>query len=449
MIRMKIKTRIISYVFLSSFIVITLFSSFVYSEMKELLMKTLDSKITTIISGLKEQMEPQNAKPKDILKHKEYEGVYVLISGEEASYSSVEAEENLPPGSAQTSFSEELTPLNSKDKETKMYRFKRINTEIDGKTYQVTAGVPIEGIQDELDDLYLNLFLATVAALLAVGGMGILISNTILKPVKNIIASADTINSRNLSLRIDTPTMKDEIYELTTTLNSLFNRLERAFNMQKEFIANISHEIKTPLTVLNLTTDEALQSDELSSRETDYLIKINNSLNRVNKLVKDIINLSYIETNQLQTVEKVNLLEITDEILENLADMTDVKGLKIDLAHSGRCTADGDERLLYSALMNLIHNAIKYSPQGGNLKISIKDMHGKTEYRISNTCAGIPDESLERLFDRFYRVEKSRSRDYGGAGLGLSIVKEIVTKHGGTITVSKPDTNSLCFTLLL
>lgn len=437
---MKIRTRIISYVFVSCFIVIALFSSFVYFEMRELIMTSVNSNLSTVIAGVEEQMNSDEEDLPAILKHREYRGVYLLVSGPAGTFASDMAEKVQAPVSANKYHSAVITI--DKDHK-KLYRFERTKINVRGQEYEVTAGISMERIRDEMDDLFLNLLLATVGALLAVGFVGVMISNTILRPVKKIVDSAEMINSRNLSRRIEAPRTQDEISGLTATLNSLFDRLERSFNIQKEFIANISHEIKTPLTVLNLATDEALQSENLRSEETDYLIKINYNLNRINRLVKDIINLSYIETNQLDSLEDTDLRAMTEEILENLSEMTDDKKLSINVG--GRGSVNGENRLIYSALMNLIHNAVKYTPEYGRIDILVKESNGRTEFSISNDCENIPDENLDRLFDRFYRVEKSRSREYGGAGLGLSIVKEIIAKHGGTVSVSKPEAGTIRF----
>jgi len=444
MIRMNIKTRIVSYVFASCFVIICLLSSYIYFEMKELIVRTLDSRISTIISGLEEQMTSSGLSLNKILTHKEYNGVYLLLNDSSASYSSALARQTGLPQSGKKKFAEEITTANGSGE----YRFVKTEIIIDGHVYSVIAGISIEGISEELEDLSVSILIGTILALIAVGTIGLFIANSILRPVKEIISSANNINSRNFSRRIPTSSTKDEIYELSVTLNNLFDRLEKSFNMQKEFIANISHEIKTPLAVLNLTVDEAIQQEDISEREAGYLMKINSNLNRVNKLVKDIINLSYLETNQLENVEDVHLKEIADEILENLSDMSEAKGLKVALAVDD-CVVRGDHRLIYSALMNLMYNAVKYTTASGEIDIALSESDDMTRFSICNTCDDIPEENLDRFFDRFYRVEKSRSRDYGGAGLGLAIVKEIVHKHNGRVSVFKPEQNRICFVIEL
>ncbi|WP_169304191.1 ATP-binding protein [Deferribacteres bacterium DY0609] len=445
---MKIRNRIISYVFASCAVVVAIFSFTVYYEMRELLMMNLDSEIRHIRNTLQDEIESSDRSLADILSDDEYSYFLIWVDGGGSVQVSPAAAGVEKPSSEKTRFLKKMVFNNNPKVISEYYRFNRKVLSIKGADYEVLTGIPIKKIEEELGEIIRTFFIAAFLSLLFIGGAGVLISNSILRPVKNIIKSSNIINSKNLSLRIDNPDTNDEIDELITTLNKLFERLERAFEMQSEFIANISHEIKTPLAVIGVLTDEELQSESLTDGELEYLNKINYNLSRINKLTRDLINLSYIETKDVELSEKVDFVPAINEILDNFSEMIADKNLNISCSFED-VLITGNSRLIYSAISNLIHNAVKYNVRDGYIDIRTKASGGKVEFVISNSCVHVSDENINRLFDRFYRVEKSRSREYGGAGLGLSIVKEIVLRHGGTVYADRHGDTGISFTLIL
>lgn len=449
MIKMKIKTRIISYTFLSCFIVISVLSSFIYIEMKEIVVQTLDSNASEVEKSLFHLITSEDKSIDETVNADEYAEYYINISYMGESYASTLGRQFAPPQSGKKKFVSELYPVKGDGYTSKTFRFIRYDAVHAGSAMSILIGIPLDGIEEELNELFVSVSVSTVVSVIIISLLGVFIANTILKPVQDIVKASGNINSRNLSGRIKVPASRDEIYDLTMTLNSLFDRLEKSFNLQKEFIADISHEIKTPLTIMNIATDTAMQEAAENDSEDKYLFKMYNNLNRLNKLVKDIINLSYIETNQLASVEDIPLREVVEDITENFSEMIEEKGIRLSCLFEGEGVVRGEYRLIYSAVTNLIHNAVKYNVTGGYIQISVCDADGKTELKVENSCNDNSGVDTDRIFDRFYRAEKSRSREYGGAGLGLSIVKEIVMKHNGSVTVYKADKKTISFIMVI
>lgn len=445
MIQMKIKTRIISYVLTSCFAVIIMLSAFIYGEMRELIFKTLDSRVADISASVLQLISEEGKSIEDTLKEDEYSDIYISISSDRKIYMTNLAKRYESPNTKSRKFTSGIFRI--ADKKEDDFRFINKEITLNGEKCKVLTGISLDTVKEEVDEMVRSIILASVVAFAVISILGVLISNTILRPIREIINASGNINSRNMDSRISVPPLKDEIYDLTITLNSLFDRLEKSFKLQKEFIANISHEIKTPLTVMNLITDEELQKALDTDKDTKYPMKMYDNLNRVNKLVKDIINLSYIETNQLLSVEDVDLGELVDDILENFCEMIEEKRIKVKKDFNGAAIIKGEMRLLYSMVLNLMHNAVKYNVYDGAINIYAVDGKDSLEFVIENSCPDNKNIETDKLFERFYRAEKSRSREYGGAGLGLAIVKEIVTKHRGEITALKPDTYSISFSI--
>jgi len=275
---------------------------------------------------------------------------------------------------------------------------------------------------------------ALVVVLLAgVGGM--FMADRTLRPVEYIADTARGIGESDLSRRIDVQT-DDELGRLASTLNGMIGRLDEAFKKQRQFVADASHELRTPLAVIQAestlglekirTQAEYRRSLELVSQEVAYMSEI---VSKLLLLARNDAGCDPID------FEDVNVTELFGELSQDVEALVQEKGLQFNLGPMDNLTVRGDKLKLRQLFLNILDNAIRYTPSGGSISGSILRKNGSVVASIGDTGIGIPAEHLPYIFDRFYRVDKSRSRADGGTGLGLAIATSIAKVHGGGIEV--------------
>lgn len=308
-----------------------------------------------------------------------------------------------------------------------------------GTVYVVYAGAPVEYMRGELIELTAGLAGGLVLALLLYFGGSYFLAGIILKPVRDINDSTKNITEKQLHMRL--PFRKkggenDEFNELAKTLNGLFDRLENAFKRQKRLIADVSHELKTPLSVMRLAA-EGLQR-KLNAAGTDSadedVRRLSDQVMRMDRLVKDILNLSALEMINSVGNTPVDLTETISALAEDYRIIADSRGISIECALDGGLFVRGDGEKLTRAFSNVLDNAVKYSNDGGLVQVSGRRGDGEAVIEVTNGGCVIPPQDTEKVFEEFYRVEQSRASGYGGAGLGLAIVKRTVELHGGTVS---------------
>jgi len=221
-------------------------------------------------------------------------------------------------------------------------------------------------------------------------------------------------------------------------------------NLKKDFIANVSHELKTPLAAMKLSLETLEEECKENTRAMGF---INRALERVSymeQLIEDLITLSQLESVKVKVrFEEVELLPLVREILKGLSDFILKKGIKIELKLPEGAKVYADRKMLYAVLKNLIDNAIKYNREGGKVIIGFREHRSESEISVCDTGYGIPKSHIPFIFERFYRVERSRSRKSGGTGLGLSIVKLAVNRMGGSVEVESKENEGTCFRVYL
>lgn len=229
-------------------------------------------------------------------------------------------------------------------------------------------------------------------------------------------------------------------------------RLRQLENMRRDFVGNVSHELKTPLTTIQ-SVMETLEDDEMDSggQGKRFLGLLSRNVNRLLNLVEDLLVLSRLDMGELSEEEKTlskvdTLLDIS---LENMMEEAKKKNVRIEVNLQGNPVVWGHARLIFQAVGNLLSNAVKYGKQGGRVRVEAHNDAGQSVIHITDDGEGIPEEHQARIFERFYRVDKARSRAEGGTGLGLSIVKNIVEAHGGTISLQSSPGKGSCFTVTL
>jgi heavy metal sensor kinase len=320
-------------------------------------------------------------------------------------------------------------------------------------TRYIQVASSLEDVEDALNTLFIILMIAVPLALLITSMGGQFLANKALRPVDQITQTARMITSKNLNQRIKSLKVKDEISRLIETFNEMISRLDRSFCQVKQFSTDASHELKTPLTILKGEVEVALRKERMP-KEYEQILKSNlEEINRMSQIVEDLLLLSKADSGELRlNKEDMNLTEILNDVVAQVNFLALSKHLRIEtLNHHEEIHMLGDPLRIRELFLNLIENGIKYTEEGGSIQIRlIKDSFFPEENLvgpsqgeggefikiiISDTGIGIAKEDQERIFDRFFRVDKARSRGQGGSGLGLSISKWIVEAHQGEIKV--------------
>ncbi|MEL7565816.1 MAG: ATP-binding protein [Dehalobacterium sp.] len=288
-----------------------------------------------------------------------------------------------------------------------------------------------------------------ILAVVSVLGMVLvhIISGRSLRPIHELSRTISAISEDNLRERIPDNHRKDEVGALGCSFNIMLDRLEKSFLRQKRFSANVAHELKTPLATINAGIQVLhLDKNPSVSEYEETLATTERNVKRLIAVVDDLMSL-YDENEKIETVP-VNLQDMFESILTELCPMFEDKHIKTEL-QCGLKMVCGNQVLLYRACFNLVENAAKYNKEYGKILIETKADNKVGQITITDTGNGIPAEELEQIFEPFYRVNKSRSRKEGGAGLGLSIVKTIVEKHGWEVSVDSILGRGSAFTISL
>ncbi|MEQ1905441.1 MAG: heavy metal sensor histidine kinase [Pirellulaceae bacterium] len=264
-----------------------------------------------------------------------------------------------------------------------------------------------------------------------------------IKPIEQIHQTAARINSSNLSERINLETTDQELRELATILNSMLNRLEQSFEQQNRFTADASHELRTPLTVLLSHTELALSRQRTPAEYQDALATIQRAGLRMKALTEDLLVLARANAGKLELRrDEINLRILAEEAAKMFQPISAQRSITLTTSGVDACCL-GDKSRISQIIANLLNNAIQYNHEGGEVEIFTKTRDGHAVLGVRDSGEGIPESELPRLFDPFYRVDTSRSRNLGGSGLGLAICKRIVDAHGGEIHVeSQPQRGS-------
>lgn len=288
------------------------------------------------------------------------------------------------------------------------------------------------------------LLAGTVLALLLTLALGVILVRRVLLPVEHIRRTAESIeSSADLSRRLGYSGPMDEIGHLATTFDHMLGQMEKLFSSQKNFVADASHELRTPLTVIQGNVD--LLKRNLGEEDRQESLKaIESETRRMSQLVSDLLVLAELESEHMPKQETVSLKDVVTEEFKRAQQTAGNR--KIVMGKLEDLSVKGDSFRLKQLLSNLVDNAIKYSTEGSSIALSLYKDGDWARMEVSDTGIGIPSEHVPRLFDRFYRVNKARSRAGGGTGLGLAIVKEIAEQHGGKVTVASEPGKGSTFT---
>jgi signal transduction histidine kinase len=296
----------------------------------------------------------------------------------------------------------------------------------------------VRQVQRENIELLRNYSLISLGVLILLGaGGGYFLSGRMLKPVDRVSSLAAGISSSNLNERINYRGPDDEVKRLADTFDGMLERLENAFEAQKRFIQDASHELKTPIAIAQTNIEVTEMEEKVTAKEYRHLMEVlKMSLGRLDKLSNDLLLLSEAGQNRSKS-SAVDIAPLLQEVAEEAGGRAKAAGvgLELDLAPQ-EMFVTGDALYLKQAIINLVDNAIKYSKPGGTVTIAAQAVDAQLVVEVKDSGIGISQADQQHIFDRFYRVDKSRSRAQGGSGLGLAIVKKIVEDHGGTISVT-------------
>ena len=274
--------------------------------------------------------------------------------------------------------------------------------------------------------LVLMLFLGTGATWLMAGKA--------LKPLGELTDTIEEIGGNNLSRRVEHQDRADEIGQLAGSFNHMMDNVSASFERQQRFSASAAHELKTPLATILVNLDVLDMEEKASAAQMERVLSIvRTNTERMIRLVDNLFQLTTEKSSEM--CEEVPVDEMFAEILEELSAQLNAKHLSVSLSSLSGIKLTGNRTMLYRAMSNLVENAAKYNRENGSIFISASQQQEDVIIKIEDTGIGIPKEECERIFEPFYRVDQSRSRSIGGAGLGLALVKDIVEKHRGTIQV--------------
>ena len=322
-------------------------------------------------------------------------------------------------------------------------------------------------IQETKEDFLLRSVIATTIIILLSSVCTYFLTKKTLTPLQKLTSEVSQIQAQNLSTQLAVPNSKDEIAQLTSSFNEMLARLDNAFSTQKQFSANAAHELRTPLAVLqtNLEVFEKKQEPEMVEyRQLFTMIKEQTA--RLSQLVGTLLDMTNLKS--VPRTDQVILEELVDEVFCDLDPVAEKAGISIHFDdsssqdwHTDVHTPDasalnnnirnitGSYVLLYRAVYNLVENAIKYNRPNGSVTVSVKEKNGQAMILVKDTGIGISPENQKKIFDPFFRVDKSRSRAMGGAGLGLALVDSIAREHGGSVKVLESNEKGSIIALML
>lgn len=314
------------------------------------------------------------------------------------------------------------------------------------KHYVVEVGVSTARTEETLRQVLLLLAVGLpIGVLIAVSG-GFVLVRRALEPVSRIAHKAEDISQHSLSERLPVVNSGDELERLSISLNNMIARLEDAVQTSKRFVADASHELRTPLTVLRGELESLAQDVQLKAQTRESLGSLLEEVDRLAEVVESLLALSRLDAGEASSERvRFDLGELVSTTAEQMSLLAEDKGIRVECNAAPDVFVEGDRSRMKQVVVNLLDNAIKYTPNGGDILLRIAREGGNAILEVADNGIGIPTEALPHMFKRFFRVDDSRSREQGGAGLGLSIVKSICVAQGAEVDVTSRPGGGSCF----
>lgn len=295
--------------------------------------------------------------------------------------------------------------------------------------------IVIDGAQEKF---YITNWYITAAVTALSGVLAYFVTKHALKPLRNFTSQVEKVQLNNLSdMKINENVIK-EFQQLSRSFNQMLERLNNAFAAQRQFTGNAAHELRTPLALMQAQLELfSAEHPDVLPETAKFLSLLQEQTERLTQMTKTLLEMSNVQ--QVERNERLQLAPMIDEIFTDLELLAEKKGVSLEAEGDGIMT--GSDTLIYRLLFNLTENAVNYNRPGGLVRISVAQEQEKIIIRVFDTGYGIPEEFQRSIFQQFFRVDKSRSREYGGVGLGLSLVWEIAKLHGGSVWVEKSSEN--------
>ena len=295
--------------------------------------------------------------------------------------------------------------------------------------------IVVDGVQGRFRTT--NWYITAVVTVLS-GILAYFVSGHALKPLHSFASQVERVQMNNLAdMRIDEDALP-EFKQLSQSFNQMLERLNDAFAAQRQFTGNAAHELRTPLALLQAQLELfSAEHPDMRPETAEFLSLLREQTERLTRLTKTLLEMSNLR--QVARNERIRLAPMIEEIFTDLAPLSDKCGVTLTAEGDGIMT--GSDALIYRLIFNLTENAVKYNRPGGSVRVSVAQEPEKLLIRVSDNGCGIPEEYQQSIFQPFFRVDKSRSREYGGAGLGLSLVWEIADIHGGSVRVEESSKN--------
>ncbi len=335
------------------------------------------------------------------------------------------------------------------------------------KGYSLEVGVPIikdsdvlgvvlltsslNTTKDFIDDTRTTLLFITVVISIIVGLLSSFIAEMITTPIEKLITVTNNLANGQFDKHVEVKGVR-EIRQLADAFNSMTDKLNDVEEKRRLFVSDASHELKTPLSGIKLVTESILQMETLDKAVVDeFLTDMNHEVDRLTRIIDRLLKLTRMDTVTVekQPTEKTSLNEMMAGIVHRLTPVADNKNIKIDWSDNDEVALVLDHDKMWEAIYNIVDNAIKYSDENSRVTVGIKRVEDTVRISVSDEGIGIPQEEINAIFERFYRVDKARARETGGTGLGLAIALDAVKLHGGQIEVTSRENEGSTFTIVL
>ena len=314
----------------------------------------------------------------------------------------------------------------------------------------VQVGQPLASVNERMQDIIFLLLLSTPLALLFSAYGSYWLAGRAFRPIHRLTDIAHEIGAKDLHQRVPIPHAKDEVRELALIFNQMIGRLEQAFNQQRRFVADASHELRTPVSVIRSITDVALSQPSAPEEYVLVLKEINAESERLGKLINDLLALARADEGLVQfDHDTVQLDLLTSDVVDSMEALAAERKITLTVGELNSATILGDAARLIQVIMSLVDNALTYTNAGGSVTLSVKTTQTQALLIVRDTGIGIAPKDQAHIFERFYRADPARSRAAGGSGLGLSIVDWVVRAHDGTVNVESRSGQGSTFTVVL
>ncbi len=306
---------------------------------------------------------------------------------------------------------------------------------VDGHATIIRVAYPEDPLWEQFRSDLLALILPVPLILLIAAAGGFLFASRVLRPIQQMARKAEEIKSDRLHERLPVSTSDGELADLARVFNALLVRLEQSFEQLRRFTSDASHELRTPLAAMRSVGEVALQKHGTPNEYRDAIGSMLEEANQLTRLVDTLLTMARADAGQIHlNPSRFSAMDLARECTSLFEALLEENGQTLVVNAVEDATLYGDWLLLRQALVNIVHNAIKYTPRGGTITLRIQSVEGSVVLQVEDSGPGIPEHELPKVFDRFYRVDEGRSRDAGGAGLGLAIARWSVEIHGGTIS---------------